>query len=668
MRTSRTVWLLVSLACVCTKTAEASSPPEPADRGPQASEPQASSHSLQSAESQSKAKKEDKRKQDACWEKKYTSFSCQKVFCEPWQRCVEGKCVCKMPYQCPKNTTFNACSETKKPLNSYCLAKSAECNFGKPEYKFASDSPCKGKIKLSVKNENETKVNKKGFVEIQLPGQLNKFIVCPERWTVQEANVVCRQLGNPKGAFTDFLQYNATENYEQTECLHVTCRGMESSLAECTLRKGTLSGHNLGAVYCYEDKNEGCTSHEFTCVNGKCIPENNICNGADDCGDLSDELCCSDCTNGFHCKSDVCISPHQHCNGERDCIAGDDEVHCKECQNSFRCNSGECIPLHSVCNGGHDCPSGEDEVNCKDQAKTQNQDNDQDHVEEQGNENAVTYDIESERTYIKKFLPTVSCGVPLKKAETKRVKRIIGGEKATKNQFPWQVAIKEGSKVNCGGIYIGGCWVLTAAHCVRPDQPNKYHVIVELLDRLSTTEIVDTFPVKSVKVHDLYNSATYENDIALLEVVNIYNEPACMQVENDLVPACIPWSPHLFKAGEKCVVSGWGREEGFTKVFHLKWGFISLMDNCSAVYNQRFFPDKMECAGTYDGSIDACKGDSGGPLVCFDANNVVYIWGIVSWGENCGVAGYPGVYTKVANYYEWIGRQVGRQLISKYNV
>lgn len=38
-------------------------------------------------------------------------------------------------------------------------------------------------------------------------------------------------------------------------------------------------------------------------------------------------------------------------------------------------------------------------------------------------------------------------------------------------EFPWQVAIKEtgteGATVYCGGVYIGGCWVLTAAHCVR---------------------------------------------------------------------------------------------------------------------------------------------------------------------------------------------------------
>lgn len=78
------------------------------------------------------------------------------------------------------------------------------------------------------------------------------------------------------------------------------------------------------------------------------------------------------------------------------------------------------------------------------------------------------------------------------------------------------------------------------------------------------TENVDSFPVKAVKVHEKYNSANYENDIALLEVVNIYKEPACMQVDNNLVPACVPWSTHLFKSGETCVVSGWGREEGIS--------------------------------------------------------------------------------------------------------
>ncbi|XP_053559523.1 complement factor I [Bombina bombina] len=396
---------------------------------------------------------------------------------------------------------------------------------------------------------------------------------------------------------------------------------------ECTLKKST--GNKRAGVVCYTEDKE-CHKDEFSCVNGKCIPSSKSCDGENDCGDLSDELCCPTCKHGFHCKSDTCIPLEYKCNGELDCITGEDELNCT-------------VPI-------------------SENTKQQEKHNDQNPVHEQ--EDAVNFDMNKERKLLRQSLPRLSCGVPKRAA---RQKRIIGGTKAAKNQFPWQVAIKDGTQVNCGGIYIGGCWVLTAAHCVRENQPQKYRVIVELLDRLAYGSEIDSFPVKSVKVHEFYDPNTYENDIALLEVLNIYKEEACMQADNNLVPACLPWSQYQFKAGDTCTVSGWGRAEGLKKVFQLMWGHVNLMDNCTSVYKERFL-DKMECAGTYDGSIDACKGDSGGPLVCFDDNNVAYLWGIVSWGENCGVAGYPGVYTKVASYFEWISRKVGRALVSQYNI
>ena len=62
--------------------------------------------------------------------------------------------------------------------------------------------------------------------------------------------------------------------------------------------------------------------------------------------------------------------------------------------------------------------------------------------------------------------------------------------------------------------------------------------------------------------------------------------------------------------------------------------------------------NNMFCAGT--GNTDSCQGDSGGPAVI--DNKLV---GIVSWGLACASEYYPGIYTKVSNYYKWITKITG---------
>lgn len=57
----------------------------------------------------------------------------------------------------------------------------------------------------------------------------------------------------------------------------------------------------------------------------------------------------------------------------------------------------------------------------------------------------------------------------------------------------------------------------------------------------------------------------------------------------------------------------------------------------------------MICAFANSPPRDACQGDSGGPLVMDDT-----LIGVVSWGEGCANATYPGVYTRVSEYYSWI--------------
>ena len=53
--------------------------------------------------------------------------------------------------------------------------------------------------------------------------------------------------------------------------------------------------------------------------------------------------------------------------------------------------------------------------------------------------------------------------------------------------------------------------------------------------------------------------------------------------------------------------------------------------------------------------IDACTGDSGGPCMRKIEGEWVLV-GLVSWGNGCCKKHYPGVYTKVQIFCNWICR------------
>lgn len=79
---------------------------------------------------------------------------------------------------------------------------------------------------------------------------------------------------------------------------------------------------------------------------------------------------------------------------------------------------------------------------------------------------------------------------------------------------------------------------------------------------------------------------------------------------------------------------------------------------CSAQYQTigAVIVDSMLCAGRMDiDGVDGCFGDSGGPLIY---KGVVV--GLVSFGYECGLKYYPGVYTKVSYYTDWIIKTISR--------
>ncbi|XP_014362949.1 low-density lipoprotein receptor isoform X7 [Papilio machaon] len=116
-----------------------------------------------------------------------------------------------------------------------------------------------------------------------------------------------------------------------------------------------------------------CTSNEFRCKTGRCIPLSWRCDNEKDCSDGSDEepgTCTAQSSNcpehKFVCASGQCIPAAWHCDDAPDCPDGSDEHHCDEtCRaDEFTCGNGKCIQQRWVCDGDDDCSDGSDEAKC----------------------------------------------------------------------------------------------------------------------------------------------------------------------------------------------------------------------------------------------------------------------------------------------------------------
>lgn len=148
--------------------------------------------------------------------------------------------------------------------------------------------------------------------------------------------------------------------------------------------------------------------------------------------------------------------------------------------------------------------------------------------------------------------------------------------------------------------------------------------------------------------HESYSSYTLDNDIAIIKVAT----PLKLGSTNAQKVA-LPASGSDPAVGNKLRVSGWGYlKEGGSLPANLMRVDVDVVDRsqCNSLYGSNQITSNMICAGDVkNGGKDSCQGDSGGPVVL--SNQVV---GIVSWGYGCARPGYPGVYTRVSNYINWI--------------
>ena len=287
-------------------------------------------------------------------------------------------------------------------------------------------------------------------------------------------------------------------------------------------------------------------------------------------------------------------------------------------------------------------------------------------------------------------------------------KKIYFGDVAKKGAYPFMVSIfKSNAKQTeagihgahfCGGSMIRQRWVLTAAHCVyeldqqppRARKPDDINVYVGSNEFKGGQRI----KVRRIIVHPKYDvEESPDNDIALLELVE-----APAPGRTSIITLATPATEKDFGVpGKSVMAAGWGENEegdfpksllevkldvvdaGTCNANVLAWRRSQWFDNQVAGLRaklslsedtvnamrklldnspqERVITENMICTAKFATRKDTCVGDSGGPLFAEISRGRFIQIGLTSWSEaGCGMAeqGLFGVYTRVAQYVEWI--------------
>uniref|UniRef100_T1J7V4 limulus clotting factor C n=1 Tax=Strigamia maritima TaxID=126957 RepID=T1J7V4_STRMM len=245
--------------------------------------------------------------------------------------------------------------------------------------------------------------------------------------------------------------------------------------------------------------------------------------------------------------------------------------------------------------------------------------------------------------------------------------RIINGQAAGLHAWPWMAAIYDLQfgvvSFRCGGILVNDKYILTAAHCVSDTlgliPANKFNIRLGELNLNS-----DSDGARPITFG--YNMAIRQpilHDIALMELSQSITRSKAIS------PICLPTKKHESESFEKTkpTVIGWGKTENRFKIKVLFRTYsdvlrqvplpVTELEKCKAVYYNVPIGATHLCAGYPQGGKDSCQGDSGGPLMSSDLRDGAHRWmviGIVSMGLKCAEPGYPGVYTRVTSYIDWI--------------
>jgi secreted trypsin-like serine protease len=261
----------------------------------------------------------------------------------------------------------------------------------------------------------------------------------------------------------------------------------------------------------------------------------------------------------------------------------------------------------------------------------------------------------------------------IKKLTQKSVPKVMNGDKAAEGAYPWQVALIM-SPVNdplkgffCSGSIYSDTWIVTAAHCmftkVPPDAPNG-KLTVLLPDQMRVIYGVNTLEadlpqqkVRKVVVHDRFNTRTFDNDIALIQLTS---PVASGSQATPVRLASLDQEGNILRPGAQLAITGWGAtspagEHARLPVRQLQDGMVQFVQPkiCSNYLDGSTITANMIC--TYSMYVDGCSGDSGGPVVPYRSGSDAKLVGIFSgsWVGACNNRAYQR-HTRVATFVAWI--------------
>nr|NP_610874.1 Ser8 [Drosophila melanogaster]AAF58377.1 Ser8 [Drosophila melanogaster]AAY55696.1 IP02554p [Drosophila melanogaster] len=220
--------------------------------------------------------------------------------------------------------------------------------------------------------------------------------------------------------------------------------------------------------------------------------------------------------------------------------------------------------------------------------------------------------------------------------------RIVGGTASSIEDRPWQVSLQRSGSHFCGGSIISNNIIVTAAHCLdTPTTVSNLRIRAGSNKRTYGGVLVE---VAAIKAHEAYNSNSKINDIGVVRLKTKLTFGSTIKA--------ITMASATPAHGSAASISGWGKTStdgpSSATLLFVDTRIVGRSQCGSSTYGYgSFIKATMICAAATN--KDACQGDSGGPLV--SGGQLV---GVVSWGRDCAVANYPGVYANIAELRDWV--------------